>query len=194
MGVWAGQRMPPSALRAPRTGCEEENGGCEHFCQNADTHYYCECSEGFTLAEDGQTCQPNHSCGTANYSSSCEHRCENTPSSFACHCHHGFTELPDESGLCQDINECETSTSCHQKCLNYVGGFECYCYLVLPNHLLGPRIPRLGYDTTALEWLTERTSLERLPTDLGWFTEAPQEKTTSSRFLTGRRIKKTQTP
>ncbi|XP_010893539.1 endosialin [Esox lucius] len=271
----------PLCSQGAHDWCEEENGGCEHFCQNAGAQYYCECSEGFTLAEDDRTCQLDRSCGTANCefnceetakgyrckcpngyllapnghncldvdeclqtpcphicvnvpgtfecrcnegyepdedgecvdideckeSSSCEHQCENTAGSFTCRCRQGFAKLPGDSDLCQDIDECQISTSCEQLCLNYVGGFECVCEAgfelqadqrsciaisegddeysaaTLPYQTSitwAPEFPDFIPGITPLEWLPEQTITERLPTDLGWFTEAPQEETIST--------------
>ncbi|CDQ73718.1 unnamed protein product [Oncorhynchus mykiss] len=178
--------------------CEEENGGCEHFCQNAETQYYCECSDGFTLAEDGQTCQPNHSCSNANCEFDCEetakgfrckcpngyllapdgrncldvdeclrapclHICANAPGTFECHCNQGYE--PDEDGECVDVDECNDSSRCEHRCENAPGSFACHCrqgYTELPDD------PGFCQD------------VDELPTDLGWFTEAPQEETTST--------------
>ena len=36
--------------------CALENGGCEHTCVNRAGSYRCECDQGFTLQEDGQSC------------------------------------------------------------------------------------------------------------------------------------------
>lgn len=37
--------------------CEETNGGCEGSCCNTIGSYYCKCSSGLKLKEDGKTCQ-----------------------------------------------------------------------------------------------------------------------------------------
>ncbi|KAM9437202.1 uncharacterized protein ACWYII_015211 [Salvelinus alpinus] len=111
----------PLCSDGPQDWCEEENGGCEHFCQNADTHYYCECSEGFTLAEDGQTCQPNRSCGTAN----CEFDCEETTKGFRCKCPNGYLLAPGGRN-CLDVDEC-LQAPCPHICVNSPGTFECRC-------------------------------------------------------------------
>ncbi|KAJ7996339.1 hypothetical protein DPEC_G00236080 [Dallia pectoralis] len=270
----------PLCSEAAHNWCEEENGGCEHVCQNAGAQYYCECFEGFTLAEDDRTCQPERSCGTANCefdcektakgfrckcpngyllapnghncldvdeclrtpcphicvnvpgtfecrcnegyepdedgecvdvdeckeSASCEHQCENSAGSFACHCRQGFAKLPGDTNLCQDIDECQTSTSCHQLCLNYVGGFECLCktgFMLQSDQYTciaiegvveysaatssyqtsitwAPEFPDWVPGITSLEWLLEQTITERLPTDVGWFTEAPSAEAIST--------------
>ncbi|XP_077862299.1 uncharacterized protein LOC100367189 [Saccoglossus kowalevskii] len=37
--------------------CDTANdGGCEHDCENTDGSYHCECDEGYTLNEDGRSC------------------------------------------------------------------------------------------------------------------------------------------
>ncbi|XP_077997473.1 epidermal growth factor-like protein 8 [Glandiceps talaboti] len=37
--------------------CEENNGGCEHDCENTEGSYHCECDEGYRLGDDGRTCE-----------------------------------------------------------------------------------------------------------------------------------------
>lgn len=36
--------------------CDEDNGGCEHKCQNIPGSYKCACSSGFQLRADNHTC------------------------------------------------------------------------------------------------------------------------------------------
>jgi len=36
--------------------CENEKGGCEHSCQNADGTYQCSCDNGYTLNDDKHSC------------------------------------------------------------------------------------------------------------------------------------------
>ncbi|XP_062380154.1 coagulation factor IXa [Sardina pilchardus] len=46
--------------------CDVDNGGCMHFCQEVGSHgAECYCATGYTLAEDGVTCQSegDWSCG-----------------------------------------------------------------------------------------------------------------------------------
>lgn len=41
--------------------CLVENGGCDQNCTNKIPGFYCSCFEGYTLAEDGQSCNGNWS-------------------------------------------------------------------------------------------------------------------------------------
>ncbi|XP_027009235.2 endosialin [Tachysurus fulvidraco] len=101
--------------------CEQDNGGCEHFCVNAGFHYYCECSEDFKIGEDGQSCQPLDPC----HSSDCEFDCEPSPGGYRCKCPEGYFLSKD--GLnCIDIDEC-SQNPCPQVCVNAPGTFECRC-------------------------------------------------------------------
>ncbi|XP_051734780.1 endosialin isoform X1 [Ctenopharyngodon idella] len=111
----------PLCLNTPRDWCEQDNGGCEHYCLNSDTHYYCECSENYVLAEDGKTCQFSDPCHSAN----CEFECESTPQGHRCKCPDGYL-LSGDGHSCLDIDEC-LQKPCPQECVNAPGTFECRC-------------------------------------------------------------------
>ncbi|XP_036379030.1 endosialin-like [Megalops cyprinoides] len=281
-------KSAPLCSDAAQDWCEQNNGGCEHYCLSAEGRFYCECSEGYLLADDGQSCVPADACQGApcefecqpapgryrcacpegyllapdgrdcldvdeclqtpcpqecvNTPGSflcrcgagfqpgeggacedvdecaddpCEHACENTPGSYTCHCHLGFSPAPDDPTHCQDTDECQIPGTCEQMCVNHVGGFECHCeeghelqpdhyscrpvpdglapahadpsysevtsFLGLPWDQQGPGFPWLDQlpdwvtGATPLDWLTDPPSLKWLPTDLRWFTDAPQE-------------------
>ena len=36
--------------------CATDNGGCDQICVNKPGSFECQCKEGYTLAEDGKTC------------------------------------------------------------------------------------------------------------------------------------------
>ena len=36
--------------------CLDNFGGCSHICANTEGSFYCSCSPGFTLEEDGRNC------------------------------------------------------------------------------------------------------------------------------------------
>ncbi|XP_062305369.1 CD248 molecule, endosialin a [Osmerus eperlanus] len=101
--------------------CRQDNGGCEHFCRVAGTHYYCECFEGFQVSPDGQSCTPNDPCQGAP----CEFECLPISDGYRCACPEGYMLAPDESG-CLDVDECLQSP-CEQLCVNAPGSFECGC-------------------------------------------------------------------
>ena len=39
--------------------CATDNGGCDQICVNKPGSFECQCKEGYTLAEDGKTCNGN---------------------------------------------------------------------------------------------------------------------------------------
>ncbi|XP_055756417.1 endosialin-like [Salvelinus fontinalis] len=104
-----------------KSWCDRNNGGCEHFCQEAGEHYYCECSDGFQLGDDGQTCVAADPC----HSAPCEFECLPLSDGYRCACPEGYMLSPDERG-CLDVDECLQSP-CEQLCVNAPGTFECRC-------------------------------------------------------------------
>ncbi|XP_028839924.1 endosialin [Denticeps clupeoides] len=111
----------PFCSDAPTNWCQQNNGGCQQVCVNADDSYYCECSEGFDLNEDGLTCQPADPCLSAE----CHHKCEPMSTGFRCTCPNGYVLAPDGKA-CLDIDECN-QTPCPELCINVPGTFECRC-------------------------------------------------------------------
>ncbi|XP_042566858.1 endosialin [Cyprinus carpio] len=111
----------PLCTDTPMDWCDQDNGGCEHYCVNSDTNYYCECSENYVLAEDGKTCQLSDPCHRAN----CEFECESTPQGHRCKCPEGYL-LSGDGQSCLDIDEC-LQKPCPQECVNAPGTFECRC-------------------------------------------------------------------
>nr|AXF54285.1 thrombomodulin b [Danio rerio] len=111
----------PLCTDIPKDLCEQDNGGCEHYCENRNTHYYCECSEGYVLGEDGKTCQLSDPCHRAN----CEFECESTAQGHHCKCPDGYL-LSGDGQSCLDIDEC-LQKPCPQECINAPGTFECRC-------------------------------------------------------------------
>ena len=37
--------------------CDNDNGGCEHYCTNTEGSFYCTCQEGYRLADNGTHCK-----------------------------------------------------------------------------------------------------------------------------------------
>uniref|UniRef100_A0A673XF91 CD248 molecule, endosialin a n=1 Tax=Salmo trutta TaxID=8032 RepID=A0A673XF91_SALTR len=104
-----------------KSWCDRDNGGCEHFCQEAREHYYCECSDGFQLGDDRQTCVAVDPC----HSAPCEFECLPLSGGYRCACPERYMLAPDERG-CLDVDECLQSP-CEQLCVNAPGTFECRC-------------------------------------------------------------------
>ncbi|KAM8834987.1 LOW QUALITY PROTEIN: uncharacterized protein ACB058_016437 [Synchiropus picturatus] len=124
--------------------CSQDHG-CEQFCQNTDTDYYCYCAEGFTLDEDGYGCKPDplsqtdppelssDSAGPTEaahvkevcLNMGCEYDCVETARGTRCTCPHGFQMAPD-GRKCLDVDECRQDP-CPQVCVNIPGTFHCTC-------------------------------------------------------------------
>nr|XP_046237424.1 CD248 molecule, endosialin a [Scatophagus argus] len=106
---------------ASHNWCDQDNGGCEHFCRPAGIHYYCECADGYQLRDDGQNCELSDVCQQAP----CEFECLPLSDGYRCACPEGYMLAPDERG-CLDVDECLQSP-CEQVCVNAPGTFECRC-------------------------------------------------------------------
>ncbi|KAK9525284.1 hypothetical protein VZT92_016009 [Zoarces viviparus] len=103
--------------------CQENNGGCDHFCRNTVGSFECSCQKGHKLLTDERTCQDIDEC---SFERTCDHTCVNYPGSFECLCRKGHILY----GLthCGDIDECSISNgSCEYGCTNTQGGYECVC-------------------------------------------------------------------
>ncbi|KAG8006356.1 Endosialin [Nibea albiflora] len=101
--------------------CDQNNGGCEHFCRPAGVHFYCECANGYQLGDDGQSCELPDVCQGAP----CEFECVPLLDGYRCACPEGYLLAQDERS-CVDIDECLQSP-CEQICVNTLGTFECQC-------------------------------------------------------------------
>lgn len=119
--------------------------GCEQHCQNTDTDYYCYCSEGFILDEDGYGCKPDplsqtnppelssDSAGPTDQphvkeicvKMGCEYDCVETSRGTRCTCPPGYQMGPD-GRRCSDVDECQQQP-CPQVCVNIPGTFHCTC-------------------------------------------------------------------
>ncbi|KAL0189429.1 hypothetical protein M9458_016528 [Cirrhinus mrigala] len=121
-GTVAWNREPPFCSDTPKTSwCDKDNGGCHHFCIRVHSHYYCDCKDGFLLAEDGVSCVPPDPC----HGAPCEFECLPVMDGYRCACPDGYMLAPDERG-CVDVDECLQSP-CEHICANAPGTFECRC-------------------------------------------------------------------
>ncbi|XP_054482204.1 endosialin-like [Anoplopoma fimbria] len=134
-----------SAAPQNRDWCSEDHG-CEQHCQNTDTDYYCYCSEGFTVDEDGYSCRPDplsltdppelsaDSAGPTEQphmkevcvDMGCEYDCVETLRGIRCTCPPGYQMGPD-GRKCSDVDECKQQP-CTQVCVNIPGTFHCTCH------------------------------------------------------------------
>ncbi|XP_026873068.2 CD248 molecule, endosialin a [Electrophorus electricus] len=121
-GTVSWNREPPYCYDDPKTSwCDKDNGGCNHNCIEDGEHAYCECNEGFLLAEDQITCFPIDPCQGAP----CEFECLAVMESYRCACPDSYMLAPDEQH-CVDVDECLQSP-CEYICINTPGSFECHC-------------------------------------------------------------------
>lgn len=101
--------------------CDQNNGGCEHFCRPAGVHFFCECADGYQLGDDGQNCEPSDVCQGAP----CEFECLPLSDGYRCACPEAYMLAADDRS-CLDVDECLQSP-CEQICMNAPGTFECRC-------------------------------------------------------------------
>lgn len=118
---WSRDQPLCSDLPASQDWCQVDNGGCEHFCRAAGVHFYCECADGYQLAENEQNCELPDVCEGAP----CKFECLPLSDSYRCACPDGYMLAPDLHG-CMDVDECLQSP-CEQVCVNSPGSFECHC-------------------------------------------------------------------
>lgn len=101
--------------------CDQDNGGCEHFCRLNGLHSYCECADGYRLSSNEQSCEPLDVC----QDDLCEFECVPLLEGHRCACPEGFM-LASDKRSCQDVDEC-LQEPCEQLCVNVPGTFECQC-------------------------------------------------------------------
>ncbi|KAK5848680.1 hypothetical protein PBY51_006274 [Eleginops maclovinus] len=151
-------RNSPLCSDPPETynWCEQNNGGCEHYCRPAGVHFFCECVDGYQLGDNGQNCELSNACPEGYMlapddrgcldvdeclQSPCEQICVNAPGTFECQCREGYH--PDEDGGCEDIDEC-INEPCEHACENTLGSHICHCHL---GYSLMPEDPSKCQDT-----------------------------------------------
>uniref|UniRef100_A0A096LV45 CD248 molecule n=1 Tax=Poecilia formosa TaxID=48698 RepID=A0A096LV45_POEFO len=114
-----------SAPRQTLDWCSGEHE-CEQHCQNRDEDYYCYCSEGYILDEDGYSCKHKTPVNRICVDMGCEYDCSITSRSVRCTCPPGYQIGPD-GHKCSDVDECQQQP-CPQLCVNTPGTFHCTCY------------------------------------------------------------------
>ncbi|KAM6970029.1 uncharacterized protein FYW47_005296 [Aplochiton taeniatus] len=130
------------ASAPPEPGRCADDHGCEHSCQPTENDYYCYCSEGYALGEDGYGCEPEtasppsqlevatptnraHALGVCA-AAGCEFDCVETARGVRCTCPPGYQVGPD-GRACVDVDECRQQP-CPQLCVNTPGTFHCDCH------------------------------------------------------------------
>uniref|UniRef100_A0A6A7FMH6 Prolow-density lipoprotein receptor-related protein 1-like n=4 Tax=Hirondellea gigas TaxID=1518452 RepID=A0A6A7FMH6_9CRUS len=57
----------------------------------------------------------------------CDHRCVDLKIGYQCLCYPGYRTHPNNSGICEDIDECRDNRPCPQLCRNTQGSYKCQC-------------------------------------------------------------------
>jgi hypothetical protein len=79
-------------------GCDANHDVCEHTCHNSNDSFYCTCTSGYRLADNGRTCYEIDECSEGL--SLCNQLCNNIVSSYYCTCFDGF-QLSNDNHTCQ---------------------------------------------------------------------------------------------
>ena len=90
-----------TALCQDTNECLSQND-CQQECLNLPGSYRCACQKGFTLVDDGVSCQDQDECLVEN--GGCSDICRNTEGSYLCECPKGY-RLSTDSRNCQIMEE-----------------------------------------------------------------------------------------
>ncbi|XP_057714569.1 complement component C1q receptor [Corythoichthys intestinalis] len=115
--------VPGPFCRTEHRECAHINGGCEHICHQYSDEVKCLCHQGYTLEDNGLSCQAEDLCDM----DTCEYECIVGESGHICKCPTGF-ELEGNQRNCSDIDECQQSHLCGKHtCVNTPGSYMCLC-------------------------------------------------------------------
>ncbi|KTF94819.1 hypothetical protein cypCar_00004093 [Cyprinus carpio] len=92
---------------------------CHHTCINTRDSYLCACHPGYTLLQDGRTCEPGNG--------PCSQQCSVVRGLAQCSCFPGFSLMAD-GHTCEDVNECTSgrhNCSRDEVCVNREGSYQC---------------------------------------------------------------------
>ncbi|XP_070391077.1 signal peptide, CUB and EGF-like domain-containing protein 2 isoform X5 [Dermacentor albipictus] len=108
--------------------CEDDVGGCDHYCYFDGKTTRCFCKRGYTV--NGTKCidiraRPRDYCAENN--GGCSHTCHSGDSAAICSCPQGL-QLSRNSKHCEDVDECiENKYGCAHRCVNLLGSAYCEC-------------------------------------------------------------------
>ncbi|KAK6054644.1 EGF-like domain protein, partial [Cooperia oncophora] len=104
----------------------QHGGGCQHECVNTYGSYRCRCRPGFTLADDGRSCDERLTgCQIAN--GGCQHDCYDQPDgSHVCKCRDGY-DLGADGKSCIGMFTLKYLFSAN--CINTSQKFRRYCQM-----------------------------------------------------------------
>ncbi|XP_071150207.1 fibrillin-2-like [Mytilus edulis] len=109
--------------------CDTTLNKCDQNCLNTPGSYKCFCNDGYLLSKtDQRTCTINTQCSNFNCTSTGTCAVKSDGSEY-CTCRTGFnlTMADNVTGICENIDECETSNPCADKCTDKTPGYECSC-------------------------------------------------------------------
>ncbi|XP_061700592.1 complement component C1q receptor-like [Syngnathoides biaculeatus] len=115
--------VPGPFCQPENVKCAQNNGGCEHICQQDSDQVKCICNQGYDLEDNGLSCKIQDVCT----SDTCEYECIVGELEHICICPIGF-ELDANLHNCSDIDECQESDACSTHfCINTAGSYMCAC-------------------------------------------------------------------
>nr|XP_008508444.1 PREDICTED: pro-epidermal growth factor-like isoform X3 [Equus przewalskii] len=115
----------PSSLSDQKV-CKLRKSDCRgSVCGQDPKSHLCACVEGYTLSQDGKSCEDVNECAFWNHG--CTLGCENIPGSYYCTCPVGFVLLPDGK-RCHELISCPSNASeCSHDCVLTSDGPLCFC-------------------------------------------------------------------
>ncbi|XP_071257184.1 fibrillin-1-like [Salvelinus alpinus] len=98
--------------------------GSNGVCQNSPGSFNCECTRGFSMDPNGQSCEDMDECDGSHR---CQHGCQNLVGGYRCSCPQGYLQHY-QWNQCVDENECQNTQICGgASCHNTLGSFRCLC-------------------------------------------------------------------